>query len=54
MADQGFKRKLAAILSADVEGFCRLMEDDAEATVRTFPFIATPLLASSSDAVGVL
>ena len=35
MADQGFKRKLAAILSADVEGFCRLMEDDAEATVRT-------------------
>ena len=35
MADKGFKRKLAAILSADVEGYSRLMEDDEEATVRT-------------------
>ncbi|MFC1578639.1 adenylate/guanylate cyclase domain-containing protein, partial [Thermodesulfobacteriota bacterium] len=35
MADEGFKRKLAAILSADVEGYSRLMEDDEEATVRT-------------------
>ena len=35
MADQGFKRKLTAILSADVEGYSRLMGDDEEATVQT-------------------
>ena len=35
MADEGFKRKLAAILSADVEGYSRLMGDDEEATVST-------------------
>ena len=34
MAEEGFKRKLAAILSADVEGYSRLMDDDEEATVR--------------------
>jgi adenylate cyclase len=35
MADEGFKRKLAAILSADVVGYSLLMDDDEEATVRT-------------------
>ncbi len=35
MANEGFKRKLTAILSADVEGYSRLMDDDEEATVRT-------------------
>ncbi len=35
MAEKGFKRKLAAILSADVEGYSRLMDDDEKATVRT-------------------
>ncbi len=35
MATQDFKRKLTAILSADVEGYSRLMGDDEEATVRT-------------------
>ena len=35
MAEEGFKRKLAGILSADVEGYSRLMDDDEEATVRT-------------------
>ena len=35
MADEGFKRKLAAILSADVEGYSRLMDDDEEVTIRT-------------------
>jgi adenylate cyclase len=35
MADEGFERKLAAILSADVEGYSRLMDDDEVATVRT-------------------
>ena len=34
MANEGFKRKLTAILSADVIGFSRLMRDDEEATVR--------------------
>jgi len=35
MAEEGFRRKLTAILSADVEGYSRLMGDDDEATVRT-------------------
>jgi adenylate cyclase len=35
MADEGFKRKITAILSADVEGYSRLMGEDEEATVRT-------------------
>jgi len=35
MTDEGFKRKLSAILSADVEGYSRLMDDDEEATVRS-------------------
>lgn len=35
MAEEGFKRKLTAILSADVEGYSRLMDDDEEATIRT-------------------
>ena len=35
MAEKGFKRKLTAILSADVEGYSRLMGDDEQATVRT-------------------
>ena len=35
MAQEGFKRKLAALLSADVEGYSRLMDDDEETTIRT-------------------
>jgi adenylate cyclase len=35
MADEGFKRKLTAILSADVEGYSRLMAEDEAATVKT-------------------
>ena len=35
MAQEGFKRKLTAILSADAEGYSRLMGEDEEATVRT-------------------
>jgi len=35
MTQEEFKRKLTAILSADVEGYSRLMDDDEEATVRT-------------------
>jgi TolB-like protein/class 3 adenylate cyclase/Flp pilus assembly protein TadD len=43
MADEGFKRKLAAILSADVEGYSRLMDDDEEATVRTLTDFRTAI-----------
>jgi len=35
MAEEGFKRKLTAILSADVEGYSRMMGEDEEATIRT-------------------
>jgi len=35
MANEGFKRKLAAILSADVQSYSRLMREDEEATIRT-------------------
>ncbi len=33
MAQEGLKRRLTAILSADVEGYSRLMRDDEEATI---------------------
>ncbi len=35
MAEKGFKRKLAAILSADVKGYSRLMGENEDATVST-------------------
>jgi hypothetical protein len=35
MADEGFKRKLTAILSADVASYSRLMAEDETATVKT-------------------
>jgi adenylate cyclase len=35
MGTEGFKRKLAAIFSADVAGYSRLMGEDESATVRT-------------------
>jgi adenylate cyclase len=35
MAEKGFRRKLTAILSADVEGYSRLMGEDETATVET-------------------
>ena len=43
MTQGGFKRKLAAILSADVEGYSRLMGADEEATVRTLKFYRTAI-----------
>ena len=43
MAEEGFKRKLAAVLSADVEGYSRLMDDDEEATVRTLTAYRTAI-----------
>ena len=38
MAEEGFKRKLTAILSTDVEGYRRLMDQDEEATIRIYSF----------------
>jgi len=35
MTTKDFKRKLTAILSADVQGYSRLMGEDEEATIRT-------------------
>ena len=35
MEPKGFHRKLTAILSADVAGYSRLMQDDEAATVKT-------------------
>ena len=35
MNQEQFKRKLTAILSADVEGYSRLMGEDEDATIRT-------------------
>ena len=35
MADEGFKRKLAAILGANVEDYSRMMRDDEDSTIRT-------------------
>jgi adenylate cyclase len=35
MPEEGFKHKLAAILSADVVGYSRLMAEDELATIRT-------------------
>ena len=35
MSPEKFKRKLTAILSADVKGYSRLMGADEEATLRT-------------------
>jgi adenylate cyclase len=35
MAEEGFKRKLTAILNADVVGYSRLMDDNEESTIQT-------------------
>ena len=43
MAREFVKRKLAAILSEDVEGYSRLMGDDEEATVRTITSYRTAI-----------
>ena len=43
MAAEEFKRRLTAILSADVEGYSRLMREDEEATVRTITTYRTAM-----------
>jgi adenylate cyclase len=42
MAEEGFKRKLCAILSADVQGYSRLMGLDEDATIRTLTTYQRP------------
>ncbi len=42
MAQEAFKRKLAAILSADVEGYSRLVAQDEEDPVRTLTAYTAP------------
>ena len=44
MAEKGFKRKLTAILSADVESDRRIMGKDEELTVRTLNAYLTSTL----------
>ena len=43
MADKGFKRKLATILSADTEGYSRLMSGGEESNVQTSAAYLTSL-----------
>ena len=43
MTEKDFSRKLTAILSADVEGYSRLMDDDESATVRTLTTYRTAI-----------
>jgi adenylate cyclase len=43
MTEEGFKRKLAAILSADVEGYSRLMGQNEERTIRTLTSYRTAI-----------
>jgi len=45
MALEGFKRRLTAILSADVEGYSRLMRDDEEATIQRLTTYRTTMTA---------
>jgi adenylate cyclase len=46
MTQEGFKRKLTAILSADVEGYSRLMNDDEEATIQTLTAYRSTITAT--------
>jgi len=43
MITESFKRRLTVILSADVEGYSRLMREDEEATVRTITTYRTAI-----------
>jgi adenylate cyclase len=43
MEQKGFHRKLTAILSADVAGYSRLMQDDEAATVKTLEAYKTAI-----------
>ena len=50
MDPKAFHRKLAAILSADVAGYSRLMQDDKAATVTTLESSQTSFLRTHQSA----
>jgi adenylate cyclase len=52
MTQQGFKRKLAAILSADVVGYSRLMSEDEVATIRTLSAYRDKIRATVNENAG--
>lgn len=54
MAEKGFKRKLAAILSADVEGHSRSMNDGKDATILTLTVYRAASQTLFSNIGGVL
>jgi hypothetical protein len=54
MAEKDFKRKIAAILSAIVEGYIRLMDHDKAATVRTLKSYRSAVNDLASNIVNVL
>jgi hypothetical protein len=54
MTPEKFKRKLTAILSADVKGYSRLMGEDEEGTIRTLNAYQGLSLASFSNTGDVL
>jgi adenylate cyclase len=43
MTQDGFKRRLSAILSADVKGYSRMMREDEDATIRTLTTYRTAM-----------
>ena len=49
MADDGFKRKLTAIFSADVKGYSILMADDEVATIQTLKYYRNIMSACIDD-----
>jgi class 3 adenylate cyclase len=54
MAEKGFRRKLTAILSADVEGYSRLMGDDEVGTYQTLTAKLESILSIISEHNGRL
>jgi len=45
MAQEGFKRILTVILSADVEDYSHMMEDNEEATIQTLNVFRKAMVA---------
>ena len=54
MTPEKFKRKLAAILSADVKGYSRLMGEDEEATLRSLQEYKKEMASSTANGTYVL
>jgi adenylate cyclase len=51
MTHEGFKRKLTAILSADVVGYSRLMDNNEEATIRILNKYRTSITSLIQQAI---